>query len=208
MVPGSLIAAVQGPEGEVTSKMESPAFTPTIATSRRPDPGVFAKVVTTVDEMSGGRIEVGVGAGWNTGEHRELGLDFPPPPQRVDLMEDQLAMLHGYWGEPDGWSHQGKRVTVEGAQFYPKPVQIPGRPVTAIGTVRPRILVGGDGKPRSIRLAARYADEWIVSIRDVTPLAHEIRTLVSSGELETATRLLPQEQSYPAGDELLAHLRS
>jgi alkanesulfonate monooxygenase SsuD/methylene tetrahydromethanopterin reductase-like flavin-dependent oxidoreductase (luciferase family) len=126
-------------------------------------PGVFAKVVTTVDEMSGGRIEVGVGAGWNTGEHTELGLDFPPPAQRVDLMEDQLAMLHGYWGEPDGWSHQGKRVMVEGAEFYPKPVQVPGRPLTALGTVRPRILVGGDGKPRSIRLAARYADEYNVS---------------------------------------------
>ena len=112
-------------------------------------PGVFAKVVTTVDEMSGGRVEVGVGAGWNTGEHRELGLDFPEPARRVDLMEDQLAMLHGYWGEPDGWSYQGKRVTVEGAQFYPKPVQAAGRPVTPIGKVRPRILVGGGNRARS-----------------------------------------------------------
>ncbi|MFI6014748.1 DUF4291 domain-containing protein [Streptomyces sp. NPDC051243] len=55
--------------------------------------------------------------------------------------------------------------------------------------------------------SSRYANEWIVSIRDVTPLAHQIRTFVSSGELDTATRLLPQEQPYPADDELLAHLR-
>lgn len=59
----------------------------------------------------------------------------------------------------------------------------------------------------SSEASSRYANEWIVSIRDVTPLAHQIRTFVSSGELDTATRLLPQEQHYPAGDELLAHLR-
>ncbi|MFI8308217.1 DUF4291 domain-containing protein [Streptomyces sp. NPDC085927] len=54
--------------------------------------------------------------------------------------------------------------------------------------------------------ATRYADEWTLSIRDVTPLAREIRTLVSRGDTASATRLLPQEQRYPAGDELLAHL--
>ena len=61
-------------------------------------PGVFAKVVTTVDEMSGGRIEVGVGAGWNALEHEQLGLAFPPIKERADLMEDQLAILHGLVG--------------------------------------------------------------------------------------------------------------
>ena len=70
-------------------------------------PGNFAKVVTTVDEMSGGRIEVGVGAGWNDLEHRQLGLAFPPIKERADLLEDQLAILHGLWGEPDGWSYDG-----------------------------------------------------------------------------------------------------
>jgi alkanesulfonate monooxygenase SsuD/methylene tetrahydromethanopterin reductase-like flavin-dependent oxidoreductase (luciferase family) len=152
-------------------------------------PGVFAKTVTTVDEMSGGRIEVGVGAGWNEGEHRELGLDFPPAPRRVDLMEDQLAMFHGYWGEPDGWSRQGLKVNVEDVQFYPKPVQIPGRPATPLGTVRPRIVVGGDGKPRSIRLAARYADEYNVS--SATP---EQMTRVSR-ELDEACRAIGRDPS-------------
>ena len=75
-------------------------------------------------------------------------------------------MLHGLWGEPDGWSYRGRRVSVDDTQFYPKPVQVPGRPVTPIGTVRPRIVIGGDGKPRSVRLAARYADEYnLVSAR-------------------------------------------
>jgi alkanesulfonate monooxygenase SsuD/methylene tetrahydromethanopterin reductase-like flavin-dependent oxidoreductase (luciferase family) len=126
-------------------------------------PGSFAKVVTTVDEMSGGRIEVGVGAGWNDVEHRQLGLPFPPIDERADLMEDQLAILHGLWGEPDGWSYKGHEVSIEDAQFHPKPVDVPGRPRTPVGGARPRLLVGGQGSPRSYRLAARYADEFNLS---------------------------------------------
>jgi F420-dependent oxidoreductase-like protein len=126
-------------------------------------PGSFAKVVTTVDEMSGGRVEVGVGAGWNDEEHRQLGLPFPSIEERADLLEDQLAILHGLWGEPDGWSYTGHQVAIEGAVFHPKPVQVPGRPMTSTGGVRPRIIVGGQGTPRSFRLAARYADEFNLS---------------------------------------------
>ena len=123
-------------------------------------PGQFAKVVTTVDEMSGGRVEVGVGAGRNELEHRQLGLPFPPIKERADLLEDTLAILHGLWGEPDGWSHAGHQVSIVGANFHPKPVDVPGRPRTALGGARPRILIGGGGTPRSFRLAARYADEF------------------------------------------------
>jgi F420-dependent oxidoreductase-like protein len=126
-------------------------------------PGTFAKVVTTVDEMSGGRIEVGVGAGWNDLEHRELGLAFPPIDERADLLEDQLAILHGLWGEPDGWSYQGKVVSISDAVFHPKPVVVPGRPVGPNGAARPRIICGGGGSPRGLRLAARYADEQNLS---------------------------------------------
>ena len=116
-------------------------------------PGSFAKVVTTVDEMSGGRVEVGVGAGWNDAEHAGLGLAFPDIKQRADLMEDQLAVLHGLWGAPDGWSYRGSQLTVNGAVFWPKPVQRP----------HPPIIVGGEGSPRSLRLAAQYADEYNIS---------------------------------------------
>ena len=75
-------------------------------------PGAFAKLVTTVDEMSGGRIEVGVGAGWNADDHRRLGLPFPPIAVRAELLEDQLVILHGLWTEPDGWSYTGRHVSV------------------------------------------------------------------------------------------------
>jgi len=126
--------------------------------------GVFAKVVTTVDEMSGGRIEVGGGAGWNDLEHQQLGLAFPPIEERANMLEDQLAILHGLWGEPDGWSFEGiSGVTVEDALFRPRPVDVPGRPSTSVGGKRPRIIVGSSGTPRSYRLAARYADEYNLS---------------------------------------------
>lgn len=127
-------------------------------------PGAFAKVATTVDEMSGGRIEVGVGAGWNELEHQQLGLAFPPIRERADLMEDQLAILHGLWGEPDGWSYDGLTgIHLDGALFRPRPVDVPGRPRTPIGGARPRIIIGGQGSPRSYRLAARFADEFNLS---------------------------------------------
>ncbi len=117
-------------------------------------PGSFAKVVTTVDEMSGGRVDVGVGAGWNDPEHSQLGLHFPEIRERADLMEDELAILHGLWEEPEGWSFQGKQVRIQSASFNPKPVQRP----------HPPIIVGGEGSPRSLRLAARYADEYNMSV--------------------------------------------
>jgi F420-dependent oxidoreductase-like protein len=113
-------------------------------------PGSFAKVVTTVDEMSGGRVEVAVGAGWNEVEHAQLGLRFPDIGERADMLEDELVILHGLWEEPDGWSFEGKHVRVDSASFNPKPVQRP----------HPPIIVGSEGSPRSLRLAARYADEF------------------------------------------------
>jgi F420-dependent oxidoreductase-like protein len=116
-------------------------------------PGSFAKVVTTVDEMSGGRVDVGVGAGWNELEHRQLGIAFPDVKDRADLMEDELALLHGLWDESDGWSFHGSQIHVDAASFNPKPVQKP----------HPPIIVGGEGRPRSLRMAARYADEYNMS---------------------------------------------
>src|SRR4029077_19169130 len=126
-------------------------------------PGSFAKVVTTADEMSGGRVEVGVGAGWNAAEHAELGLPFPPITERADLMEEQLQILHGLWGEPDGWTFEGPSASITGSRFPPKPVQVPGRPLLPSGIARPRIIMGGSGSPRSLRLAARWADEFNTS---------------------------------------------
>src|SRR6185369_3686221 len=111
--------------------------------------GNLAKVVTTVDEMSGGRVEFGLGAGWNDLEHRQLGLPFPPIGERADMLEEQLQTLLGLWGEPDGWAFHGQHVTITEAQFYPKPIARPGRPTLPNGASRPRLLAGGGGSPRS-----------------------------------------------------------
>lgn len=126
-------------------------------------PGNFAKLVTTVDEMSGGRIEVGVGAGWNDEDHSQLGLAFPEMKERADLMEDQLALLHGLWEEAPGWDFDGHQVKVRDGALRPGPVQVEGRPIGKNGRSRPRILTGGEGSPRGFRLAAKYADEFNLS---------------------------------------------
>jgi alkanesulfonate monooxygenase SsuD/methylene tetrahydromethanopterin reductase-like flavin-dependent oxidoreductase (luciferase family) len=126
-------------------------------------PGNFVKLVTTVDEMSGGRIEVGVGAGWNDADHKQHGLAFPEMKDRADLMEDQLALLHGLWEEKPGWKFDGNQVHVRGGKLIPGPVQTEGRPVGKNGRRRPWILTGSDGSPRGFRIAARYSDEFNLS---------------------------------------------
>src|SRR5262245_10736985 len=123
--------------------------------------GTFVKVVTTVDEMSDGRVEVGVGAGWNDEEHQAYGLPFPDIGERADMLEETLAILHGLWEEPDGWSFEGRHWQVRGSKFRPKLGTLPER--AARGEGRPRILIGGDGTPRSLRIAAKFADEFNVS---------------------------------------------
>ncbi len=122
-------------------------------------PGLFAKIVTTVDEMSGGRVEAGLGAGWNEREHAEYGFPFPAVPARFDMLEEQLQIVHGLWTEPAGWSFEGRYWQIRGAHLVPRPVQRPGRR-------HPNLIVGGEGKPRTARLAARWADEFNVSSAD------------------------------------------
>jgi F420-dependent oxidoreductase-like protein len=114
-------------------------------------PGSFAKVVATVDEMAGpGRVEMGVGAGWNEGEHAALGLPYPDTVGRVDRLEEELNILRGLWDEPDGWSFEGEHYQVRDALLRPK-------------GPRPNLILGGTGKPRSLRMAATYADEYNIS---------------------------------------------
>ena len=115
-------------------------------------PGSFAKVVATVDEMSGGRVEVGMGAGWNEEEHSELGIPFPPLRERYDELEESVAMIHGLWTEPDGWSYQGQHWQLRGSHLRPRP--------TFSGKGHPHLILGGDGGPRLARLVATYADEF------------------------------------------------
>jgi F420-dependent oxidoreductase-like protein len=115
-------------------------------------PGNLAKVIQTVDEMSGGRVEAGFGAGWNEVEHAQLGIPFPSLAERYAMLEEQMAIIHGLWTEPDGWSYGGEHWQVRGAKQH--------GPIARGGRRHPHIVFGGKGGPRLSALVARYGDEF------------------------------------------------
>ena len=115
-------------------------------------PGPLAIAVAQIDDMSGGRVELGLGAGWFDGEHHAYGIPFPELGERFDRLEEQLAVITGLWATPVGetFSFAGTHYPVTDSPALPKPVQSP----------RPPIIVGGHGAKRTPRLAATYADEF------------------------------------------------
>jgi F420-dependent oxidoreductase-like protein len=112
-------------------------------------PGVLAISVAQVDAMSGGRAELGLGAGWFEAEHQAYGIPFPP--RRFDLLEEQLAIVTGLWSTPVGekFSYAGTHYRLEDSPALPKPVQSPMP-----------LIIGGGGAKRTPALAARYATEF------------------------------------------------
>ncbi len=112
-------------------------------------PGVLAISVAQVDAMSGGRAELGLGAGWFEAEHQAYGIPFPP--RRFDLLEEQLAIVTGLWSTPVGekFSYAGTHYRLEDSPALPKPVQSPVP-----------LIIGGGGAKRTPALAARYATEF------------------------------------------------
>jgi F420-dependent oxidoreductase-like protein len=112
-------------------------------------PAVLAKSAITVDHVSGGRIEVGMGAGWHLGEHRAFGFPFPVDAERLDVLEEQLEIVHRLW-HGHGSPFHGQHYRLDGVEHLPRPVQRP----------HPPLILGGAGGARSARLAARWADEY------------------------------------------------
>jgi F420-dependent oxidoreductase-like protein len=115
-------------------------------------PGPLAIAVAQVDQMSGGRVELGIGTGWFANEHAAYGIDFPPLGERFDRLEEQLAIITGLWETPEGepFNYAGEHYQLTESPALPKPVQRP----------RPPVLIGGGGKVRTPQLAARYANEF------------------------------------------------
>jgi len=115
-------------------------------------PGPLAVTVAQIDQMSGGRIEFGLGAGWFEAEHTAYGIPFPSLRERFDRLEEQLAIITGLWEAPEGetFSFEGTHYQLTDSPALPKPAQRP----------RPPVLVGGAGTRRTPRLAARFADEF------------------------------------------------
>ena len=122
------------------------------------EPGLLAIQVAQVDQMSGGRVELGLGAGWFEREHQAYGFGFVPTGERFDRLEEQLAVVTGLLGTPAGetFSFEGEHWTLTDSPALPKPVQ-----------ERVPVIVGGHGKKRTPALAARYATEFNVGFSDV-----------------------------------------
>lgn len=131
----------------------------TAATFRLPGP--LAITVAQVDQMSGGRVELGLGSGWYEAEHTAYGIPFPSIGERFDRLEEQLAIITGLWTTAEGetFSFDGAHYQLTDSPALPKPAQRP----------RPPVLIGGTGPRRTPRLAARFADEYnaqFSSVRD------------------------------------------
>ncbi|MFF0655989.1 MULTISPECIES: LLM class F420-dependent oxidoreductase [Micromonospora] len=126
-------------------------------------PGPLAVMVAQVDRMSGGRIELGIGAGWYEREHTAYGIPFPPVSERFDRLAEQLEIVTGLWRTPsdETYSFTGEHYRLVDAPALPKPVQQPGPPV----------IVGGRGPKRTPELAARYADEFNMPFKSVAETA-------------------------------------
>jgi F420-dependent oxidoreductase-like protein len=112
-------------------------------------PGLLANIAATADHVSGGRIELGLGAGWMEREHRAYGFPFPETSVRLEMFAEQLEIVHRLWTE-DRVDFRGRHYTLEDAPAQPKPVQRP----------HPPLLVGGSGTRGTAEPAARFADEY------------------------------------------------
>jgi F420-dependent oxidoreductase-like protein len=125
-------------------------------------PGMLAKLATTVDHLSGGRLEFGIGAGWNEREHAMYGLPLDDVPTRMDRLDEALQVITSLWSAP-ATTFEGAHYRLTDAVAEPKPVQRP----------HPPIWIGGSGPRRTLRLVARYADAW----NDTTSSPEQVEAL-------------------------------
>lgn len=155
-------------------------------------PSQLARVVVTADHVSGGRIDVGVGAGWFEGEHRQNGFPFPDVAARFDLFTEYVEILVKSWAD-ETFDFDGKHFVLQGQHTRPAPVQTP----------HPPLIIGGRARARSLALAVRFAQEYNVAFlnhdecqrlrarldtacegadRDPATLSMSLMTLVALGE--------------------------
>ncbi|HEX4668413.1 MAG TPA: TIGR03560 family F420-dependent LLM class oxidoreductase [Solirubrobacterales bacterium] len=112
-------------------------------------PAILAKMAVTADHVSGGRVELGIGAGWWEREHEAYGFDLPEPGPRLDALEEQMELIRRYW-EEGAFNYEGRHYRAKNLDPLPRPMQQPRLP----------LILGGKGGPRSLRLAAALADEY------------------------------------------------
>ena len=129
-------------------------------------PGLLAKIVTTLDVLSGGRAQLGIGAAWYQREHRALGVPFPPVAERFERLEETLQICRQMWSDDDG-PFSGAHYQLAETICRPRPIQQP----------RPRILIGGSGERKTLRLVAKYADACNLIAADPDVVKHKLEVL-------------------------------
>ena len=152
-------------------------------------PGLLANAVATVDHISGGRIELGLGAGWMEREHRAYGFPFPDVSTRIAMLAEQLEIVHRLWTEERVDFH-GEHYTLEDAPAQPKPLQEP----------HPPLIVGGSGKRGTVEPALRFADEYNAPFVSPEELAHIKATVGDRLPVSTMTGFLVGETRDDALD--------
>ena len=160
----------------------------TPVTFRRPGP--LAISVAQVDQMSGGRVELGLGTGWFDGEHAMYGIPFPAMKVRFELLEEQLQILQGLWSDGP-FSFDGTHYELVDSPALPKPVQRPGPP----------IIIGGYGATRTPRLAATYADEFNVPMGQLDVTATQFDRVREACKITGRSVLLSAAQTICVGKD-------
>ncbi len=136
-------------------------------------PGLLAKIVTTLDIVSGGRAQLGIGAAWYEREHLGLGVPFPPLSERFERLEEALQICHQMWSDDDG-PYNGRYYQLAETICSPRPIQKPA----------PKILIGGSGEQKTLKLVARYADACNLFAADASVVAHKLDVLARHCEAE------------------------
>lgn len=136
-------------------------------------PGLLAKIVATLDVLSGGRAMLGIGAAWYEREHRGLGVPFPPLGERFERLEETLLICRQMWGGDDG-PFEGRHYRLAETICVPAPIQRPS----------PRVLIGGGGEKKTLRLVARYADACNLFALGPGTVAHKLRVLARHCDAE------------------------
>jgi len=129
-------------------------------------PGVLAKMVTTIDRISDGRVEVGLGAGWMVDEHEQYGIPLPPPGPRLQMLDEACQVMIALWTEPRA-TFEGRHYRLREAYHEPKPIQRP----------HPPLVIGGGGEKVTLRIVAKYANEWNFNGKTPEEFVHKQRVL-------------------------------
>lgn len=127
-------------------------------------PSLMAKMAASMQVLSSGRFTLGYGAGWHEGEHKSFGFEYPRPGERVDRLEEAIQLIKALWTDSPA-SYSGKFYTVDGAHAEPRPEPMP------------KIMIGGGGEKKTLRVVAKYADWWNDVARPVSVLRHKLDVL-------------------------------